>query len=88
MLKTRRRGTGTVGALTVRAPIDAFLDAPKIKGNASTLRAYAGVLDRVADTALDRTDIAQLGWSVGGRTPTNQGRIALPGQLVVARRRL
>ena len=74
-LETRRRGTGTVGA-------------PKIKGNASTLRAYAGVLDRVADTALDRTDIAQLGGASAGEHRRHQGRIALAGQLVVVRRRL
>ncbi|HKS51419.1 MAG TPA: hypothetical protein VJS67_06080 [Pseudonocardiaceae bacterium] len=74
-LGTRRRGTGTVGA-------------PKIKGNASTLRAYAGVLDRVADTAVDCTHIAQLDGASVGEHRRRQGRIALPGQLVVARRRL
>lgn len=37
------------GGPTVHVAIDAFLDTPKIKDNPNTLRAYAGVLDRVAD---------------------------------------
>lgn len=45
----RQRETGKAGGPTVRAAIDDFLDTPKIKSNANTLRAYAGVLDRVAD---------------------------------------
>jgi hypothetical protein len=47
--KTRRRGTGTVSAPTVHSSIDAFLNSPKIKDNANTLRAYTGVLDRAAE---------------------------------------
>jgi thioredoxin reductase (NADPH) len=47
--KTGRRATDTAGRPTVRATIDAFLDAQKIKSNANTLRAYASVLDRIAD---------------------------------------
>jgi len=48
-LDNRRRGTGTAGGPTVRTSIDAFLDTPKIKGNANTLRAYTNVLDRAAE---------------------------------------
>ncbi|MGB6162493.1 MAG: site-specific integrase [Pseudonocardiaceae bacterium] len=48
-LKTRRRGAGTVSAPTVHSSIDAFLNSSKIKGNANTLRAYTGVLDRAAE---------------------------------------
>ena len=47
--RTRRRVTDTDGGPTARAAIDAFLDTPKIKGNPNTLRAYTGVLDRLAD---------------------------------------
>ena len=50
-LKPRRRETTKAGGPTVRAAIDTFLDTPKIKGNANTLRAYTGVLDRVAEVA-------------------------------------
>ncbi|MGQ0773174.1 MAG: hypothetical protein ACT4NY_01945 [Pseudonocardiales bacterium] len=46
----RRRGTGAAaGGPTIRASIDAFLDSPNIKGNPNTLRAYTGVLDRLAE---------------------------------------
>lgn len=45
-LARRRRGAGPP---TVRTSIDAFLDSPKVKGNANTLRAYTNVLDRAAD---------------------------------------
>lgn len=48
-LKTRRHGAGTVSVPTVRSSIDAFLDSPKINGNANTLRAYTSVLDRAAE---------------------------------------
>jgi integrase len=46
--RTRRRRSGPAGGPSVRASVDAFLDSPKIKGNANTLRAYTGVLDRTA----------------------------------------
>ena len=45
----RQRGAGAAGGPTLRAGIDAFLDSPKIRGNPNTLRAYAGVLDQVAE---------------------------------------
>ncbi|MEU6262558.1 tyrosine-type recombinase/integrase [Saccharopolyspora shandongensis] len=50
-LENRRRtpGAGAAGGPTVRASIDAFLESPKIKGNANTLRAYTNVLDRTGE---------------------------------------
>jgi integrase len=50
-LKNRRRtpSAGATGGPTVRVSIDAFLDSPKIKGNANTLRAYTNVLDRIGE---------------------------------------
>jgi integrase len=36
------------GGPTVRQAVDAFLDAPKVRGNANTVRAYTNVLDRAA----------------------------------------
>ncbi|MCK9928121.1 site-specific integrase [Frankia sp. Mgl5] len=44
-LDTRRVGTSP----TIHAAVDAFLDAPTIRGNPNTLRAYMNVLDRVAE---------------------------------------
>jgi|KBSSwiStaDraftv2_1062776.scaffolds.fasta_scaffold02927_12 integrase len=40
---------GPAAGPTVRQAVDTFLDAPKIAGNAHTLRAYTNVLDRVAE---------------------------------------
>lgn len=65
-LKTRRTGTGAGGGPTVRAAVDAFLDSPKVKSNSNTLRAYTGVLDRVAallaaDRALADVADAEIG---------------------------
>ncbi|ONH32956.1 hypothetical protein BL253_03655 [Pseudofrankia asymbiotica] len=48
-LDGRRAVTGTSGGATVRAAVDAFLDAPAISGNSHTLRAYTNVLDRAAE---------------------------------------
>ncbi|WP_018687219.1 hypothetical protein [Actinokineospora enzanensis] len=49
-LETRRTGTGG-GGPTVRTSVDTFLDSPRMKTNPNTLRAYTGVLDRVAAPA-------------------------------------
>ncbi len=38
----------THGGPTVRQAVDAFLDAPKVRGNANTLRAYTNVPDLAA----------------------------------------
>ncbi|MEV6140665.1 site-specific integrase [Nocardia sp. NPDC051990] len=48
-LQPRRCPTPQTGGPTVRAAIDAFLDTPKIKSNANTLRAYTNALDRTAE---------------------------------------
>ncbi|CAI7978959.1 conserved hypothetical protein [Frankia sp. Hr75.2] len=48
-LDARRLGPGPAGGPTVRAAVDAFLDAPAVRGNPHTLRAYTNVLDRVAE---------------------------------------
>lgn len=48
-LHNRRRATDTASGPTVRAALDTFLDTPKIAGNPNTLRAYASVLDRIAE---------------------------------------
>lgn len=48
-LRSRRPGPARRGSgPTVRRAVDAFLDSPKIAGNANTFRAYTGVLDRTA----------------------------------------
>lgn len=65
-LENRRRGTGMASGPTVRAAVDAFLDSPKVKSNANTLRAYTNVLDRAAevlgpDRALADVDDAEIG---------------------------
>ncbi|MEX5637096.1 tyrosine-type recombinase/integrase [Parafrankia sp. FMc2] len=44
-----RPAAGSAGGPTVRAAVDAFLDAPAIRGNPHTLRAYTNVLDRAAE---------------------------------------
>ena len=44
-----RLGLEAAGGPTVRAALDAFLDSPKVNGNAHTRRAYTGVLDRAAE---------------------------------------
>lgn len=91
-LETRRRpprpGSGAAGGPSVRAAIDAFLDTPKIAGNPNTARAYANVLDRVAealgaDRALAEVDGGEIGEALthlwGGAKPAtwNRNRAAL-----------
>lgn len=49
------------GGPTVRASIDAFLDSPKIKGNANTLRAYTNVLDRTGEQLGPERPLASVG---------------------------
>uniref|UniRef100_UPI003F497EDE tyrosine-type recombinase/integrase n=1 Tax=Actinokineospora sp. CA-119265 TaxID=3239890 RepID=UPI003F497EDE len=44
-----RRGTGATGGPTIRAAVEAFFDSPNVRASANTLRAYTGVLDRVAE---------------------------------------
>ncbi|MBL7496992.1 site-specific integrase [Frankia sp. CNm7] len=43
------RAGSPAGGPTVHSAVDAFLDAPAIRGNPNTLRAYMNVLDRVAE---------------------------------------
>ena len=44
-----RRRPAEAGGPTVRAAIDGFLDAPDVRANQNTLRAYTSVLDRVGE---------------------------------------
>ena len=57
-LEQRQHATGTAGGLTVRAAVDAFLDSPKINRSPHTRRAYANVLDRLADVLGAERDLA------------------------------
>ncbi len=47
-LDSRRPTPTRHGGPTVRQAVDKFLDAPKVAGNANTVRAYTNVLDRVS----------------------------------------
>jgi integrase len=58
-LEIRRRCSGAAGP-AVRASIDAFLDSPKVKGNANTLRAYTNVLDRAAELIGPGRELAEV----------------------------
>lgn len=64
-LETRRsenkQRPAKAGGPTVRAAIDAFLDSPKGKQNANTLRAYTNVLDRVAEQVGPGRRLAEVG---------------------------
>ena len=44
-----RRRPAEAGGPTVRAASDGFLDAPDVRANQNTLRAYTSVLDRVGE---------------------------------------
>jgi hypothetical protein len=63
------------GGLSVREAIDAFLDTAAIKTNPNTLRAYAGVLDRVAELIGPSRALAELdGDELGDVLTTLWGR--------------
>jgi integrase len=83
----------TRGGPSVRAAIDAFLDAPRVRTNPHTLRAYAGALDRVAevigsDRALADLHGSEIGDALtrlwGNATPAtwNRNRAAVGSWLV------
>jgi integrase len=91
-LENRRRGTGMASGPTVRAAVDAFLDSPKVKSNANTLRAYTNVLDRAAevlgpDRALADVDDAEIGdalielWGQAAPATWNRNRAAVSSWL-------
>lgn len=59
----------TIGGVSVRTAIEAFLDSPRVNRSPHTRRAYAGVLDRTGESVGPDRELAGVTDAESGSDP-------------------